>query len=556
MRYLLLVAAIAGIVLAGCKKDKEITLESISVTSQPTKKTYNVGDAFDPAGMTVTATYSNKSTKPVALAPAMFSYDFNTAGTNKTVDITYTENGKTATATVTGITVKELVSIVVTSEPTKKTYTAGESFNSAGMVVTATYSDNSTAEVPLSDLEFEYDFSTAGEGITVTLTYKGTSITAEITGITVIELVSIAVTTQPNKKTYFVGEAFNPTGMVVTATYNDGSTATVNITAGMLDYDFSTAGVNKTVAITYRGKPAEVSGITVNELSFSGGDGLSAATAYEISLPIQLAWLAKMVNEGTAPYAIGGVYYKLTADIDLSDYGAGFNDGKGWIPIYGFRDNFDGAGYTVSGLYINDDALFNYVGLFGNLSGGTIANLGVTDVNIKGFNDVGGVAGVLEMLGSITNCYVTGAVSGNSSVGGVAGRIWGGNITNCYAAGTVSGNSAVGGVVGSIIPGNSVSNCAALNPSITRTGSGTNTYFGRVAGYVGENILNNNAALEDMQALGGITFGEGAHDNFDGEDITPAEAKQQATYTNMGWDFTTVWKIDEGVGYPKLVVSD
>ena len=42
---------------------------------------------------------------------------------------------------------KTLVSIAVTAPPSKTTYTAGQSFNSAGMVVTATYSDGSTAVI-------------------------------------------------------------------------------------------------------------------------------------------------------------------------------------------------------------------------------------------------------------------------------------------------------------------------------------------------------------------------------------------------------------------------
>ena len=42
---------------------------------------------------------------------------------------------------------KTLSSIAVTTAPTKTTYTAGENFNPAGMVVTATYSDSTSAEV-------------------------------------------------------------------------------------------------------------------------------------------------------------------------------------------------------------------------------------------------------------------------------------------------------------------------------------------------------------------------------------------------------------------------
>ena len=93
----------AGIVISGCKKDEETTpaITSIAVTTQPVKKDYIVGENFDPAGMVVTATYSDKSTAPVTVTNEMLDYDFSTAGTNKTVTVTY--HGETAT--VTGITV-------------------------------------------------------------------------------------------------------------------------------------------------------------------------------------------------------------------------------------------------------------------------------------------------------------------------------------------------------------------------------------------------------------------------------------------------------------------
>ena len=62
---------------------------------------------------------------------------------------------------------KTLSSIAVTTAPTKTTYTAGENFDPAGMVVTATYSDSSTAAVT---------------GYTVT---DGNSLTAGTTSVTI-----------------------------------------------------------------------------------------------------------------------------------------------------------------------------------------------------------------------------------------------------------------------------------------------------------------------------------------------------------------------------------
>ena len=73
-------------------------LESISV-SGPTKKQYEVGEEFDPAGLVVTANYSNGQTKVLdASEYELTLVDMSTAG-EKTITVTYM--GKTATFTIT-----------------------------------------------------------------------------------------------------------------------------------------------------------------------------------------------------------------------------------------------------------------------------------------------------------------------------------------------------------------------------------------------------------------------------------------------------------------------
>jgi hypothetical protein len=75
---------------------------------------------------------------------------------------------------------------------------------------------------------------------------------------------------------------------------------------------------------------------------FSGGNG-SEAAPYIITTAAQLAKLAELVNEENEDY--NAAYYRLGNDIDLSDYGAGWNDGHGWIPIgngWEFFGVFDG----------------------------------------------------------------------------------------------------------------------------------------------------------------------------------------------------------------------
>ena len=76
-------------------------------------------------------------------------------------------------------------------------------------------------------------------------------------------LVNISITTLPVKTNYVVGEALNITGLVVTATYSDNTTAPVTVTAAnVTGFSSSTAG-NKTLTVTYSGKVATFT-VTVN----------------------------------------------------------------------------------------------------------------------------------------------------------------------------------------------------------------------------------------------------------------------------------------------------
>jgi formylglycine-generating enzyme required for sulfatase activity len=157
---------------------------------------------------------------------------------------------------------KTLLSIAVTTPPAKTAYAIGETLSTAGMVVTATYSDGTTAAVTGYSVS-GFDSATAGlKTITVTYEKKTTSFTVTVNpeGIDPgLELTSIKITTQPAKIQYNLGEELETAGMVVTATYSGGATAAVTgyTTSG---YDKNTLG-NHTITVTYNGKTAE---FTVN----------------------------------------------------------------------------------------------------------------------------------------------------------------------------------------------------------------------------------------------------------------------------------------------------
>ncbi len=98
-----------------------------------------------------------------------------------------------------------------------------------------------------------------------------------------ISVSSIAVKTAPTKTTYCAGEYFDPTGLVITATYSDKSTADVPYAGNSASFTFSpttsTALIasNTSVTITYSSKSTSQA-ITVNTLRTISLDGSGSVT--------------------------------------------------------------------------------------------------------------------------------------------------------------------------------------------------------------------------------------------------------------------------------------
>ncbi len=189
-------------------------------------------------------------------------------------------------------------------------------------------------------------------------------------------------------------------------------------------------------------------------------------------------------------------HYILGSDIDLSAYGNGYNDGKGWTPVGEtqsgkFYGVFDGNGKTISGLYINDPTA-EASGLFGTLMGGEVKNLILKDVYINGGDNTGAVAGIGDSRipgdgetgnsFSIHHCYVAGTVTGADNTGGIVGATNFGGVSRCCVDASVGGNNNVGGIVGDIGTHSGASSNMSRN-SVT----GVNNVGGIAGSFAGEN---------------------------------------------------------------------
>jgi len=234
-----------------------------------------------------------------------------------------------------------------------------------------------------------------------------------------------------------------------------------------------------------------------------------------------------------------------------------------------FTGIFDGCGHTISNFTYSGAGKDN-IGLFGYVEGATarIENLGLIspDVNATGGTAVGTLVGYLTS-GTVTRCWVEGgSVLGDITVGGLVGWNPSGNISECYSTSSVRGNWKLGGLVGS-------SSGKIINSYAAGTVSGI-FYMGGLVGsmHEGGSIIHCYSTCivqgegDDVGGLVGAASFRLVHSSYwdietscktvsdGGVGKTTPEMKQANTF--FGWGCGQVWKIDEGVDYPRLWWED
>ena len=200
--------------------------------------------------------------------------------------------------------------------------------------------------------------------------------------------------------------------------------------------------------------------------------------------------------------------YILAGNIDAgvtNTWNRTSNGIEGFLPIgedyrTQFTGQFDGAGHTLRGLYINRPNE-NTQGLFGYTVGARIENLSLVDGNVEGHDSVGGIVGYAQDT-VIRNVSYAGRVNGNQIVGGIVGCAWGGSIQNAWNAGAVSGTGhSAGGIVG-------YAREAAKIQNVCNTGAITgNERVGGIVGAIADSTLQNawsTGSVTGSQQVGGI----------------------------------------------------
>jgi hypothetical protein len=304
---------------------------------------------------------------------------------------------------------------------------------------------------------------------------------------------------------------------------------------------------------------------------YAGGDG-SGSTPFEIFTAEQLDYI------GRQNFWHSDKHFVLMDDVDLSAYPAAdfhimglYHQATGYKS---FKGVFDGNGHTIANfthLLPNNMVPLYEVGLFGRLEGADacIKNLGLINPHVKGDDCTGALLGFLGD-GTVSHCWVQGGqVTGYYNAGGLIGKVNGGAVMNsCARDGLVTCKfTGGGGFVGE--NSGAINNCyssfeveGVYNSGPSYEGLGGfvgNAYWGTIANCYSTGLVTRDGLAGGFCAYSydgtftgcfwdhqtsGMTTSDG------GTGLTTESMQMMSTYA--GWDFDTVWRMCDGMNYPRL----
>lgn len=280
--------------------------------------------------------------------------------------------------------------IEVTTKPTKTSYLAGDSFNSAGMVVTASYGTGQAVLATAEVSGYSVSPSVLTDGTTsVTITYSegGETCTTTLAVTVTHRLSAITVTTKPNKLTYEYGDTLATTGMVVTASYSDSQTKTVT-GYSCSSTTFSTVG-NQVVTVSY----------TEN--------GVTQTTTFNVTVNrksvAKPTWKSNLTYTGSAQSVSSASYWNNynTSYMTIGGTTSATNAGT-YIATFTPRSNYRWADGTTTAINVNWTI---------NKATGSLS-VNPTTVAINGNNYSSGVAVTITRAGDGAISYSPTSISG------------------------------------------------------------------------------------------------------------------------------------------------
>lgn len=198
----------------------EAVVQSVMLSSLPTKTVYKLGEAFDAAGVSILVAYDNGTTQVVTEG---FSYSptaFNIPGQ---ASVTLTYSGKSCSFPVTVVSEEESIQgIGMVLLPDKTAYKQGDSFDPTGLVFRAYYSDNTYKDIDSGYTYAPKVFKNSGTQ-EVTITYKEKTCRFTVTVEAVQTANTLEIASSPGKLVYNVGDSLDTAGLVLKLTSSAGT---------------------------------------------------------------------------------------------------------------------------------------------------------------------------------------------------------------------------------------------------------------------------------------------------------------------------------------------
>lgn len=191
---------------------------------------------------------------------------------------------------------------------------------------------------------------------------------------------------------------------------------------------------------------------------------------------------------------LGGTYYLCASlnanEVELENGASSYIKGRFTGKLFGSKD---GKNYAIYNLKKP---------LFDTLSGATVENLALKDVNISGKSDIGALANEANNATRINNVHVDGVLAGERGIGGLVWKADNSKITNSGFKGRIINSYEtrspynIGGLVGQLTGINAVVDKSKATITISSNADSTNQTVGGLAGLVEKDALISNSYAE------------------------------------------------------------
>ena len=213
-----------------CGKKIKKTATSIVVSHMPKKIEYIQSQPFVKDGIKVDLVFDDGSKKDVTSEVSYSNFNSESLGKQK-IQVSYS---KFTTSFSVSVNKKKLTGIKIVNHPSVTTFIEGTDMSTDGLIVYATFNNGTETEITEYTVS-GYNKDKIGNQ-TIKVSYSGFSASFTVT-VKAKTLKSINLVSEPYKKEYYCGEEFDPEGIVITASYDNGTSET--ITSGFSIKNFS-----------------------------------------------------------------------------------------------------------------------------------------------------------------------------------------------------------------------------------------------------------------------------------------------------------------------------